>query len=357
MPFYKDIDTNIDAGKRTVEKLLALRKQLDRDMPPRTLKETLLLGTWNIREFDSSAYGDRIPEAFYYIAEIIDRFDLVAIQEVRQNLKPLKRLCDILGNSWKYLITDATSGKAGNNERMAFLYDSKKVHFGGLAGELVLPPVETDDPQNKYKPVTQIARTPFICGFTAGWTDFMLTTVHILYGEDKADDPFRIEEIRQVANFLKLRSLDKAAWSQNLILLGDFNIYRPEDATRKAISDAGFVIPAELQSLPSNAGRNMFYDQIAFRVREERFGTTGKAGVFNFYETVFTENDEALYITDMGNAYFATSAGKQRDAKSKSTYYKTCWRTHQMSDHLPMWVELKIDYSDDYLKRKLKTQP
>jgi hypothetical protein len=31
----------------------------------------------------------------------------------------------------------------------------------------------------------------------------------------------------------------------------------------------------------------------------------------------------------------------------------TYWRTFQMSDHLPMWVELKIDYSDDYLARKL----
>jgi hypothetical protein len=237
---------------------------------------------------------------------------------------------------------------------MAFLYDSKKVKFGGLAGELVLPPIETGDPQNKYKSVSQIARTPLICGFTAGWTDFMLTTVHILFGKDKSEDPFRIEEIQQAANFLKARSLDPAAWSHNLILLGDFNIYRPEDATRKAITDAGFVIPAELQALPSNATRNSFYDQIAFRVRKERFGSTGKAGVFNYYETVFTEADEAFYANDMGEAYLTTSKGKDRDAKSKTRYYKTYWRTYQMSDHLPMWVELKIDYSDKYLERKLR---
>jgi hypothetical protein len=30
------------------------------------------------------------------------------------------------------------------------------------------------------------------------------------------------------------------------------------------------------------------------------------------------------------------------------------WRTFQMSDHLPMWVEIKIDYSTEYLKGKLK---
>jgi hypothetical protein len=25
------------------------------------------------------------------------------------------------------------------------------------------------------------------------------------------------------------------------------------------------------------------------------------------------------------------------------------WRTYQMSDHLPMWVELQIDFGEEYL--------
>ena len=25
------------------------------------------------------------------------------------------------------------------------------------------------------------------------------------------------------------------------------------------------------------------------------------------------------------------------------------WRTYQMSDHLPMWIEVRVDFSDDYL--------
>ncbi len=25
------------------------------------------------------------------------------------------------------------------------------------------------------------------------------------------------------------------------------------------------------------------------------------------------------------------------------------WRTHQMSDHLPMWLELRIDFAREYL--------
>ena len=33
-------------------------------------------------------------------------------------------------------------------------------------------------------------------------------------------------------------------------------------------------------------------------------------------------------------------------------YFTGRWRTFQMSDHLPLWVELKIDFSDQYLKKQ-----
>ena len=350
MPFYQNIDPRTTEGQRTIERLLALRQALDDKIPARTLNETLLLATWNIREFDSSAYGERMSEAFYYIAEVIARFDLVAIQEVRKDLKALRKLMEILGGYWKYIVTDVTEGRRGNKERMAFLYDSRKVSFGGLAGEIVLPPMTGN------QELKQIARTPFICGFSAGWTRFMISTVHILYGRQTANDPERVAEIQHVAQFLKKRSEDETAWAHNLILLGDFNIFKPEDMTMQAITDAGFEVPEEIQELPSNAIRNKHYDQIAFRVREDRFGTTGKAGVFDFYETVYRIEDREIYIPDMGDAYNTTSRGTARTESGKKSYYKTYWRTHQMSDHLPMWVELKIDFSDEYLERKKATK-
>ena len=42
---------------RVQERLAALRAQLDSEVPRRTLEHTLVLATWNIREFDSPAYG------------------------------------------------------------------------------------------------------------------------------------------------------------------------------------------------------------------------------------------------------------------------------------------------------------
>lgn len=354
MPFYQYINARTANGKRTIERLLKLRIKLENEIPQKHLEKNLLIASWNIREFDSPAYGDRIEEAFYYIAEIISKFDIIAIQEVRQDLKALKKLMGILGGYWEYIVTDVTEGKQGNKERLAFVFDTRKVKFGGLAGEIVLPPFETKDPvtgQTIYEPVKQLARTPYMCGFKAGWADFILSTVHILYGTSVANDPDRIDEIQKIANALAARAADKYEWSNNLVLLGDFNIYSPENETYSAILQAGFEIPPQLQNLPSNALQNKFYDQIAFMVRPKQFETTGSAGIFNFYEVVFTDEDEELYIPMIGNAYYTTSEGHER--QNKSLYYKTYWRTYQMSDHLPMWVEVKIDHTDAYLSGKL----
>ena len=55
----------------------------------------------------------------------------------------------------------------------------------------------------------------------------------------------------------------------------------------------------------------------------------------------------------MGKAYVETSEHKARDEKSQTRYYKSYWRTYQMSDHLPMWIELRTDYGKEYLSEKI----
>ena len=339
---------------RTIDGLARLRAQLDAEVPARTQEDTLLLATWNVREFDSNAYGERSLEPLFYIAETIARFDLVAVQEVRRDLKALERLMEILGRHWSYLVTDVTEGQAGNRERMAYVFDTRKVTFGGLASELVLPPfkIRGEDGIERMTAAQQLARTPFVCGFQAGWTKFLLATVHIVFGKSQANDPARVQEIRQLAQFLRQRTLDRSSWSNNLIVLGDFNIFKREDETMGALEEAGFQVPEELQKVPgSNVPKNKHYDQIAFRVREDRLETTGQAGVFDPFGSVYRMEDEAAYAEEIGRPYAVSSKGKARDRKGKTRYYKTYWRTHQLSDHLPMWVELKINYTDPYLAR------
>lgn len=243
MPNYYRLDKDPNQA-RIVAGLKRLREQLDAPqpvgIPQRSLDKTMRLATWNIREFDSTAYGERMSDSYYYLAEVISRFDLVAVQEVRRNLDALDTLVDHLGWHWRYLVTDTTEGEPGNDERLAFLYDTRKVRFSGLSGELVLPDIKVRG-QAAVKP-DQIVRTPFTAGFTVGWLKLQLATVHIIFGKGGAVSPERAKEVKALATFLAERADAGISASPNLVLLGDFNIFAKGDTTMTALTDAGWTI-------------------------------------------------------------------------------------------------------------------
>jgi exonuclease III len=343
MPYYKSLFDEFTAAcdsagaLRAASRLLSLRGQLDK-LPPRTVSERLLLATWNLREFGrNQKYGPRLPESLHYIAEIVSRFDLVAIQEVHKNLHDLKRLMRILGDWWSYIVTDVTPGRSGNQERIAFVFDTRKVQFDGLAGELVLPP-------EKKKPVLQWARSPFVCAFRAGWRRISLCSVHIFYGTKDPDDPVRVAEIGSVAGMLAKRNTDRQESADgepdNVILLGDFNVFHQDgDKTTEALERHRFFIPKNIRKLV----RNKYYDQIAFHDPRRQLRPTTKAGVFDFNATIFRDDDAETYAEEMKRLL-----PKLWETKDHKKLYRE-WRTFQISDHCPLWIELKIDFADGYL--------
>lgn len=137
----------------------------------------MLLATWNIREFEANSGkgGPRLEESYYYIAELIDHFDLVAVQEVRHDLSAIRRVMGLLGHHWDFFVTDTNKESPGNDERIVVLYDTRKVNPTGIVGEFVLPR------QAKTLP---LARSPLLATFQAGWTTFTLVVVHILWGDE-----------------------------------------------------------------------------------------------------------------------------------------------------------------------------
>src|SRR4030042_352361 len=125
------------------------------------------------------------------VAERMSRFDLIAVQEVRDNLDALDALMNILGGWWKYLVSDVTQGPQGNNERLAFIYDTRKMAFGGLAGEIT-PPLTTHD--NTLVTEFAFSRSPYLVGFRAVWFKFTICTSHLYYGESRPADAQRHKE-------------------------------------------------------------------------------------------------------------------------------------------------------------------
>jgi endonuclease/exonuclease/phosphatase family metal-dependent hydrolase len=365
-----------DAADRCARRLLTMRKEL-KSLANRKSDRSLLLATWNIRDFDSNKFrqGPRLPETFFYIAEIISCFDLVALQEVNRDLSALQKVMQILGREWSFIATDTTEGAGGNAERMAFVYNTEKVWFRQIAGEIVLPqgqlivsPAKTQSAgDQEERPVEealesgltevhqQFARTPFVVAFQAGWFKFNLCTVHIYYGEESgAGLQRRINEIQRLVKFMADRqdrendAVDNdPARAENYILLGDFNVVSPEHETMQALKSEGFQVPPAIDGDKIRTPEDHFYDQIAVRVADPSFRVV-TGGLVDMYKSVFRDmaTDRRIY----GPFMPPLDAGEEESDEELAKRYRK-WRTWQMSDHRPLWIEIDTDYADHYLEQ------
>jgi len=374
MPFYNDLrpaddfisrdylqvfpHMNDTEKKRCIEGLLRLKTGL-KQLPPKRVDKNLLIASFNIKEFGHTT--QRLPEAYFYLAEIISHFDLVAIQEIKSTLYDLKRLMRLLGSNWEYVINDITNGDNGNAERSGYLYDRNRVKMSGLAGEISLW-----DELTKNSPLKQLKRTPYITGFKAGWKSFALINLH-LHPSDGSDTTFgtdahyRAEEVRLLLEALKIKKAKNQLWTQNLILLGDFNFYdgSPVDqATIQSLANADYEQLDSLVGVDTNASKTEAYDrffitQNNYFTVEKKQNSMSSAGVFDPFAFVYRDTDHAIYA-DFMRAHYTGEKPPQEFEEYMPRYYKHPWRKNQLSDHFPIWFELCIDSSEKFLESKLQ---
>jgi exonuclease III len=211
----------------------------------------------------------------------------------------------------------------------------------------------------------------------------MFTTVHIYFGEESVNSQGyarRVAEIEKVAKYL---SIQADLRDDNYILVGDFNITKPGSKDFNALAQNGFQV---IQNrLGSNDQQTKFYDQISFKSRLDELSIIDPERdnrSFQYFNSVYSMEkfptygpllrqtlEEKLKLTEVA---LSNTKGitKQKELKKRiesirnvlaseaalQDYYCD-WRTFQMSDHLPLWVELKIDYSNEYLKHLSTFQP
>jgi Endonuclease/Exonuclease/phosphatase family len=294
-----------------------------RAVPAKRRDDNLLIGTWNIRAFSrvnpkwATATGDsplRNLQDMCAIADVISRFDVVALVEVKRELAALRLLMQILGPNWSFIVSDVTEGDPGNSERLGFVFDLRRVRPSGLAGEIVIPDSVLRDPAAVIQ--QQFARTPYAVSFRAGPKGFTLVSLHIKWGA-RAD---RTPEIAAIAEWLKDRADDPDEFNRNLIALGDFNIDRRDDPNWAAFISRGLSPPYELLDAPRTVGerrgRNSFYDQIAWFTKGRREALTLK------YRTAGT---------------FDWTAHILQEVTRNST------KEARISDHFPLWAEFGIN--------------
>jgi len=323
------VEITDDAPASVEDELRELRTELDDRIPAKWLDHNLLIGTWNIRCFGnvtkkwvstSSDSPKRDLHSLLCIAEIVSRFDVVAIQEVTGNLRALRYMLKYLNYPdphWGLILTDVTRGDPGHDERLAFVFDKRRANLSGLACELVIP--EDKVPDAEAATLRQFARTPYAVSFVSGNRTFILVTLHVIYGNVSQ----REAELKKIAEWLSEWARQVNAWDHNLIALGDFNTNRRGDKLYDAFTSTGLEAPQELhdvrRTIFADSAGESYYDQVAWFTGDQgaprlSLEYTGRAGGFDFVDLVL--KDRALSKTSLS------------------------WR---ISDHYPLYVEFSME--------------
>jgi len=162
-----------------------------RDKPGRQIpakaKDRLLIGTWNVANL---GVQDRLDDDYALIAEVISWFDLVAVQEVNDDLRGILAIHEHLPSRYDLLFSDAS----GNRERQAFLYDSRKVKRLREVGRVAIPPSQLPRiaRQGTTTPFTGFDRGPYLASFETGAFRFALLNVHLFFGSDAPEGITRL---------------------------------------------------------------------------------------------------------------------------------------------------------------------
>jgi endonuclease/exonuclease/phosphatase family metal-dependent hydrolase len=284
---------------------------------PSKANDRVLIATWNIANLGQQ---ERRPRDYQLIAEIISWFDIIAIQETKDDLSGLRAIHKFLPSSWRLLFSDI----GGNDERMAFIYDSDKVSALEKVGEIAVPP--KDIKAIKLPGITRqfagFDRNPYLAAFQARNFPFLLVNVHLFFGsESKANIERRALEAYATARWADLRTKGKDAYVTDIIALGDFNLPKvePGDPIYAALKRRGLERPPHSTQISGSIASDNAYDQIMFfpGATDEEF--TGNIGVFDFDGAIF----RGIW-------------------KTKTPIQFRSYVRYFVSDHRPLWAEFRI---------------
>lgn len=301
---------------RPSSQLGALREHKVARAVPEKSADRLLVATWNVANL---GVQERREKDHLLIAEIVSWFDLVAMQEVNNDLSGLLAIHQHLPTSYRLLFSDA----AGNEERMTFLYDSEKVVLLEEVGEVGIPP--SDISLVRLPGIEQrfdgFDRNPYLAGFRSGSFTFVLVNAHLYFGKASTISMNRRRlEAYAIARWADLRHESPYAYSRDIVVLGDFNLPKaqPGDPIYDALTRRGLQLPEHSTKIGSTIDTDNQYDQVAFFPGETQEEFTGNSGVFDFDSVLF----RTLWEEHSHEEFF----GYMR-------YY--------ISDHRPLWTQFR----------------
>jgi hypothetical protein len=353
---------------------------------PERRGNSIVLGSFNLRHAGPQRKGmepRRSDAAWEFIARICKRFDLMAAQEIKDNLASLRHLQRRMGEEFGYLVSDITGlfpGDPGNSEeRLGFLYYQTRVRRTQLASDITIDKTKILEFLNNKEDKKRAAgkeNSEYEKWNTSKFIDFMrapfcatfeirdsstLTPYHFLavncHLASKSQGAQRRLEFAALVEWLIVRARSGGnIYYPNILVMGDFNLdYDQPKADRPRIDqliqehtkgtdiNVNFPFldphPAKDRALRTNLSQTETYDHIGFIGNDGRLpdrednAKAGRGlpddydyGIFNFAELI----SQALLDQSYSELH-----RKTKDLIDRKLM-------HELSDHLPIWIRLPM---------------
>lgn len=257
-------------------------------IPDRTTS-TILIGSFNLRRLGPKKLED--PWAMGKLAEIVRRFDVIALQEItsqdQRTVPLLVELINRTGVNYSYTISPRVGRESsGYYEQYAFIFDTARVH----SGPEFCYPVQDD--------ADVLHREPFVGRFeTVSNQPFSLTLINM--HTDPGEISYELDVLADV--FVNVRQFEYP--EDDVMLLGDLNA---DPSKFQKLGRIPGLAPL-IVGIPTNTRKNKTLDNILADQQNTR-EFTGRAGVMDL------EKAFGLQLADV----------------------------ERISDHLPVWAEFTI---------------
>lgn len=357
---------------------------------------SVVLGSFNIRKLGSSR--GRNQDTWEFLAHVCRHFDLLAVQEIMDDLSGLRRLMSLLGPEFGLIISDTTGafpGKRGLAERLGFIYNWRIVERTEVATDITYDRTEVLKTlalnRDSIKPVLQrlgeyieelkkwqdgeadtkpkkptkaklrmpvfltFIRQPFCVSFRVHGHpetepyEFMAVNAHLNYGDPKHDPK---QEFYALMDWIVERAGQEGrAYHPNFILMGDLNLdFDDADRDKKRlekdikalnkVSQKGVSVNFPFLDIHPNQSE-------IFRTNARMSQTYDQIGLFSRDKRLptYLENKtmgQKPIGPDYGVFNFTklfSEALKVPESERKDLYARF---EHKVSDHMPLWLRLPM---------------
>ena len=352
-----------------------------------------LIGSFNIRKLGD--VENRSDDTWAFLARICRQFDLLAIQEVMDDLSGMHHLATLLGPEFGMIVSDATGafpGESGLCERLVFVFRWSVVRRSHVVSDLTFDRSITIDtimnnlddlvaakaeyeqklaeyaagtrktqPAIKMPCFINFIRQPFVVAFQImghpGTEPYELMAVnaHLHFGDYVSD---RRMEFDALMDWIRGRVVENdRVYYPNFLLLGDLNLdYDSPEADRERMESrlkslnnkSGEAVhvnfpfldqhPAQPEIFRTNARRTETFDQIGLFFRDERWPTfdqNQQMGERPEGPDYGVFDFSKLFAYALHDKSFAELSDAQQDALIDLF-------SHSVSDHLPLWLRLPL---------------